>query len=420
MAANGVEQARRDEEMYLRQALDAQAKSDAATQVANAREDELRMRANDFDQRARELSQEKIDPGRAWALKSTPQKLATFVSIALGGFLSGAKGGDNLAWQRINDEMDRDVRAQEMSYHMKRAGVDAAQTAYGMALQRYQSADAARAFARVAAMDSVAAEIQRQAAQNKGTEVQNRAMAALAELQQARADQIMKGIAYIPSSFVEPKYRIANRLGTYTAKEIDEKQIAPQEQRGFELQKMDRAGEWDVKKENAKEGARQSEKEHDDAKYIANALQQAGIPQAMESAEIARKAILSAPKGYGERVLENMPGTGETARKVIVGKDAAEREQNWNNYKNQAMKALMGNVTAPEEVRANAALQGANDNESRLAAIKTTEAILQAAERNIRKGASDAGNASYDARERGAGGATPLSSVRGFKPLGGK
>ena len=259
IALNSGAQAARDEDVYLRHAMDARAREDAANQVALAREDELRSRASDFDRQARALSQEKIDPGRFWASKSTPQKIATFVSIALGGFLSGARGGDNLAWNRVNEEIDRDVRAQELSFNMKRTSLDAANTAYGMALQRYQSADAARAFARVSAMDAVAAEIARQQAQGKGTDVANRAMAALAELQQARADQILKGVQYIPSQFVEPRYRVANRLGTYTAREIDEKQIAPEEQRGFQLQMEDRKAEGEVRKERAKAEAKGSD-----------------------------------------------------------------------------------------------------------------------------------------------------------------
>lgn len=259
MAVNSLGQAQRDEDVYLRHAMDARAREDAATQVANAREDELRMRASDFDRQARALSQEKLDPGRLWASKSAPQKVATFISIALGGFLSGAKGGENLAMQRVNEEIERDVKAQEFSFHAKRAGVEASQTAYGMALQRYQSADAARAFARVSAMDAVAAEIQRQQAQGKGTDVANRAQAALAELQQARADQILKGIAYIPSSYTGPTYRVANRLGTYTAREIDDKQIAPEEARGFELQKIDRTADGKVREERAKATAKGDE-----------------------------------------------------------------------------------------------------------------------------------------------------------------
>lgn len=410
MVANNEAQAASADEMYMRHALDARQREEAANQVALAREDELRSRASDFDRQARTLAQEKIDPGRFWASRSTPQKVASFISIALGGFLSGARGGENLAWTRVNEEIERDVRAQELSFQMRKSGLEASHTAYGMAMQRYQSADAARAFARVSAMDAVAAEVARQQAHSKNAEGQNRAIAALAELQQARADQVMKGVQYIPSQFTEARYRVANRLGTYTAKEID-KMVAEEEGRGFELQKIDRHADADLRKEGAKQG-------HDDAKYIATSLQQAGVPQAMESAEIARKALLSDPKGYGERVAENMPLLGnETARKTVFGQGAADREQAWTNYKNQAMKALMGNVTAGEETRANKALEGASDNESRLAAIKTTEAILQAAERNIRKGASDKGNADYDARERGTSGAKPLSnSIKSFQP----
>lgn len=253
IAANNAKQAQRDEDVYLQHALDARKREDAAGQVALQREDELRSRAADFDRQARMLSQEKLDPGRFWATRSTPQKVSAFVAIALGGFLSGAKGGENLALNQINHEIDKDIKAQEISYGMKRGGLEAAHTAYGMAMQRYQSADAARAFARVSAMDAVAAEIARQQAQGKGTESQNRAIAALKELDGARTEWILKGIQLIPGGYAEPKYRIANRLGTYTAKEIDQ-QFATEEGRGFELQKIDRHAEGELRKEGAKAG----------------------------------------------------------------------------------------------------------------------------------------------------------------------
>lgn len=263
IATRSGEQAARDEAVYAQQAIDARAREDAATRVALAREDELRTHAADFDRQARTLSQERLDPGRLWASKSTPQKLATFISIALGGFLSGARGGENLAWQRVNEEIDRDIDAQKLAIGLKRDRLEAAHTAYGLALQRYQSADAARSFARVAAMDAVAAEVARQQAQNKGTDVANRAQAALAELAQQRAAQIQQGIAFIPSQVVEPRYRVANRLGTYTAREIDEKQIAKEEERGFELGKIDRQNEGEIRKEQAKAEANREVKQQD-------------------------------------------------------------------------------------------------------------------------------------------------------------
>jgi hypothetical protein len=413
MAINNAGQAQRDEDVYLQHALDARKREDAAGQVALQREDELRMRASDFDRQARMLSQEKLDPGHFWATRSTPQKVSTFIAIALGGFLSGARGGENLAMNQLNHEVEKDIKAQEVAYNMKRGGLEAAHTAYGMAMQRYQSADAARAFARVSAMDAVAAEIARQQAQGKGTESQNRAMAALAELQMARADQILKGIQYVPGGYREQKYHVANRLGTYTAKEIDQ-QFATEESRGFELEKIDRHNEGEIRKEGAKQGS-------DDAKYIANAMRNEKIPESMEASEEARKALIGSEKGYGEKVLDKL-GQGEKERKFFFGKDATNREQAWKNFKNSAMKQIMGNVAGDrskldsEAERAYSAFESAGDNESRLNAIKLYQSSLRAAEMNIRKGASDKGNADYDTRDRKTAGPRAAGAVSpGFK-----
>lgn len=410
MAANNAAQQASDEEVYLNHARQARMREDAANSAALEREEELNRRAMDFDRMAKTLSQERIDPDRVWASKSTPRKVASLLAIGLGGFVQGARGGQNVGLEMVNAEIERDIRAQEFAYKAKRDSLEAQSTAFGMAMHRYQSVDAARAFARVAAMDAVTAEVQRQAVKGKGTEAANRALGALAELQEMRAQQILKGVQFVPATAAEPRYRLPNRLGTYTAKEVDA-MIATEEGRGFELQKIDRGIEGDIAKTRAKD-------EGDDAKYISQALEKSGIPTARASAEIARTSLLAAPKGYAERVAElTVPGKSETVRKAAFGKGAAEREQNWMNFKNSAMKAMMGNVTGDnaktgsEVQRATAALEGANDTESRLNAIKYVESVLAAQEENIRKGASPRGNRTYDERDVKTGGAKPITQV---------
>lgn len=419
MAGRTAHEAQNEEAMYMAHARDAQMRTDAANAAALQRQEEMEFRAADFDRTAKQLSQERIDPDRFWASRSTPQKLASYISIGLGGFIAGARGGQNMGLEMVNDAINRDIKAQEDNYKIRHDGLEAQSTAFGQAMQRYQSVDAARAFARVSAMDAVGAEIARQQARWKGTEGANRATAALAELEQQRADQIVKGTQFIQGGYVEPKYKLANRIGTYTGKEVDA-MLATEEGRGFELEKEDRKIEGEIRKETAKN-------EGDDAKYIAKSLESADIPTTRSAAEQARKSLLAAPKGYGERVFDyTPPGASETARKLAFGKDAAEREQNWMNFKNGAMKALMGNVTGDdkklgsEAQRAKAALEGAHDNESRLNAIKFVETILNDREANIRKGASDRGNSTYDARAERSGGAKPLAGIKSYQPSGGR
>lgn len=258
IAERQQQQALADEALYFKHAEDARRREEAALQVSILRDQEMKARADDFDKQAKALSAEKLDPGRFWATKSAPQKIATFVSIALGGFLAGARGGENMAMKQVNEEIERDIKAQETSFHIKRAGLDASQTAYGQAVQRYNSTDAARSFARAAALDSVAAEIQRQQAQNKGVESQNRADAALAELAQQRAQQIQQGIAFVQPSATGPTYNVANRLGPQTAAQVNA-QIAAEEERGFKLSEIDRKAQGEAGKDSAK-GAADREK----------------------------------------------------------------------------------------------------------------------------------------------------------------
>lgn len=237
IAGRSVEQANQEAAMYAEQARQSQLRQDAATSAALEREADLRMRQQDFDQSAKDLASQGIDSSRVWASKSTPRKIAALVSVGLGGFLSGARGGPNQALDMINTEIERDIRSQEFAYKAKRDSLEAQQSAFGMAMQRYQSVDAAKAFARVAAMDTVAAEIQRQAALKGGNDAMSRADAAIAELQKERAQQILQGIQFVPTQYSEQKYRIAGRLGTYSAREIDAMQDKEAE-RGFELEKI--------------------------------------------------------------------------------------------------------------------------------------------------------------------------------------
>ena len=289
MSANNAAQTASDEEVYLAHARDARLREDAANSAALEREEELNRRAMDFDRMAKQLSQERIDPDHFWASRSTPQKIAAFLSIGLGGFVQGARGGSNVGLDMVNNAIERDIRAQEFAYKAKRDSLEAQSTAFGMAMHRYQSVDAARSFARVAAMDAVAAEVQRQAAKGKGTEAANRALAALAELDQMRAQQIVKGIQFVPTTYAEPKYRIPGRVGTYTAKEVDAL-IGKEEERGFELQKLGVAAGYDIEKETAKAGVKSAQ----DARAEMVTLPNGDTIRAPTSAEATKLRDLSA------------------------------------------------------------------------------------------------------------------------------
>ena len=99
----------------------------------------------------------------------------------------------------INQAIDRDLKAQEFAYNAAKDTAVAKQTAFGMAMQKYQNADQARAMARAAALDAVQAQLGQQAAMWKGTEAANRANIAMADLEAQKRNEIQQGIAFTPT-----------------------------------------------------------------------------------------------------------------------------------------------------------------------------------------------------------------------------
>lgn len=200
MASRSEDTAQREYEMYLAQERQAQARQAAAQQAAAERDEELQQRAQDFDQSVKALSKMSLDPNRFWASRTTGQKISAMVGIALGGFVQGARGGSNAGLDIINQQIERDIKAQEFAYSAARDTANAKQTAFGMAMQKYGSVDAARSMARASALDAVQAQIAQNAALWKGTQAANHGDAMMAELENQKMQQIAQGVA-----FVQPK-----------------------------------------------------------------------------------------------------------------------------------------------------------------------------------------------------------------------
>lgn len=216
------------------QALDtersARDREQAIQQSVLERQDEMMERQADFDATARQLSKQgQIDRGRFWASRTTPQKVAGVVELLLAGF----RGAPSMLQKRIDD----DVKAQEFAFYATRDTAQAKQTAFQMAMQKYQNADAARSMARAAAIDVTQAQLAQVAAKWKGTEAANRAEQALAALQDEKLAQIQAGIQFVPSQYrgrmwIDPETGL-----TYTdaeAKKLNAERVG----RNFERQKV--------------------------------------------------------------------------------------------------------------------------------------------------------------------------------------
>lgn len=391
----------------------ARDREQAMQQSVLERQDELAERQADFDTTARQMSKQgQLDRGRFWASRSTPQKVAGVIELMLSGF----RGAPSMLQKRIDD----DVKAQEFAFYATRDTAQAKQTAFQMAMQKYQNADAARAMARVAALDVAQAQLAQVAAKWKGTDAANKADVALESLQREKMGWIAQGIQYVPSQYRGRMFMDPTTGLTYSeseAKQFD----AKMRERNFERQKMsvtegtkldvaDRNNETELQKAQlAAHG-----KEDEGAKYIATELQKANIPETRETAEIAKSALAKSPGSFGERVARaTVPNS---AHEYVMGEDANAREQAWQAFSNAAMKAQMGNVTQTEELRANIAL-GNKSPAARARAIDATLKILDAQEQSIKSGVAPMTQQKFDARrEQATGGkaTTPKGAKEGW------
>ena len=179
-------------EMALDQERQARLREAAMQQSIAERQEELAQRQADYDDTVSKLGRlGHIDPGRFWASRTTGQKIAGIVEL----MLSGMSGAPSLLMKRIDD----DVKAQEFAYYATRDTASAQQSAFGMAMQKYQNEDAARAAARAAAIDVTQAQLAQISAKWKGTEAANRADEARANLQNEKMLQIQAGIQFMPA-----------------------------------------------------------------------------------------------------------------------------------------------------------------------------------------------------------------------------
>lgn len=389
----------------------AQAREDAMNYSANERQDELEQRQNDFDQSVQALSKMSVDPDRFWASRSTGQKVAGVVSLFLGGFLQGMRGGPNAGLDMLNQYIDRDIEAQKFAYGAARDTAQQQQTAFGMAMQKYQNVDAAKAAARAAALDSVQAQLGQQAALWKSTDAANRAQMAMAELAQLRMQQVQQGVAFMPARQVAvgPTWKDEDGL-TYTEAQARD---VKKEFRGqvHDLNKGAQGIGGDILKEGYKAQAAAASKEDEGTRQIATALQGANVPATRALAEHALKALNESEGGRLEQVGRKVGDLvlGNQGGNMVMSQSANAREQAYNDFMNAAMKATFGNVTASEEMRAIKSYGSTGDPEARRRSIAAALVVLNEVEKTAKAGASPKAQAEFDRRRAIAEGGPPAA-----------
>jgi hypothetical protein len=196
------DQAQTEYDYGLQQEREARARQAGIERAQAEHQQELADLQADFSQSVQALSQAAVDPNRFWATRTSGQRTMALVGLALGGF----GGGPNPAMEIIGQAIDRDINAQMQSYQLKKDVAQGKQTAFAMAMQKYQNEDAARAMARASALDVVAAQAAQVAALNKGTETANRADQMLTQIQQEKRAIAEQWVKFVPQQYAGPSF----------------------------------------------------------------------------------------------------------------------------------------------------------------------------------------------------------------------
>lgn len=400
--------------LALEQERKAQIRQEAADYSAAERTEEMAQRQQDFDQSVKALSQHSVDPGRFWANANAGQVIAALVSTVMAGYVSGKTGRPgNVGLDAINGMIDRDIKAQEFSYNALRDTTSAKQTAFSMAMQKYNNVDAARSAARAAALDATQAQIAKSSALWKGADAQSRAQMALAALEDEKMQQIAQGVAYTPAQRVAVGGVWVDRMGL-SYNEAQAREVS-KEMRGQEFEKdkigMNVAG--DVLKTGAAAEAKRSEKAGEESKFIAEKLQAAGVPQARHSLESAMALLNKSPGGVGEAFVRGaLPGV---AAQKVLGETENAREQAFALARADLIHALTGAGMSDTERQNYYDMMGsASTPEARIRTIKAGLAKLEAIEKNVKAGVTPAAQQEFDRRRQNAEG-TPPAAPKGSK-----
>ncbi len=419
IAARTIEAASIEKGMLIAQEKAARAREDAAAASQAEREEEMQARAADFDASVKAMGKMSVNPDRFWQTRSTGQTIGHLISMTLGGFLQGARGGSNPGADQVNALIERDIKAQEFAYGVAKDKAEASRTGFGMAMQKYGSVDAARNMTRAAALDGVAAQLEQQKSVWKGTDAANKADGMIEALGQRRAEQVVNGLKYVQAQQGAQMFKVDWSPVPVTRAELMA-HGAKAEEHGYKLGEQDNKAEGDYKTEVGKallnHDKGKDDKIAEQTRFVAEKLQGAGVPQARQMAERALKALGESEGGVGEAAVRGV--TGDALGNRVLSAAAAEREQAYADYVNTAIKATMGNATADEVGRAMKGQAGIADPAGRKRAVQATLKTLEAIEKNALGGVSPEAQAQYHKQRdeaQGSSPAAPAGAKKGWK-----
>lgn len=178
MEASGINQQAQGQMAQNKQFAEVQGK-ETQRQMDAQQVYEERMNAHnqELDKLSKDIASTKIDPDRYWNSKSTGSKVSTILGVLLSGIGAGvAHSTHNLAWEGLNNSIDKDIEQQKGDLGKK-------QTLLADNLRIQGNLTSAESATRLQYMSILQGKIAKIAAQSGNPIIQGQAQQRLAELQ---------------------------------------------------------------------------------------------------------------------------------------------------------------------------------------------------------------------------------------------
>lgn len=159
----------------------------ARQQVENERRGATNAARDSYRRAADRAAALSIDPDGFYHSRGVGGTIASAIAIGLGGLSSAVSGGPNVVYSMINDEIERDLAAQQQRIDSAFRRAEAEGTLYDMTRQEYADRNAAMDAARALALENVAAQVAEREASLGSEEARVNAEALAAQLRDAAA-----------------------------------------------------------------------------------------------------------------------------------------------------------------------------------------------------------------------------------------
>jgi len=178
----------------------AQLAGDAAAEQVRAADDAMRERRRiqserdqaltaargRYDRAVAEASSMRVDPSRWYSDRGIAGGIAAAIAMALGSFAEAMGAGPNRAAEMIGESVRNDIEAQRMNASIAQQGAEMQRSAYWMARNQFEDADAAQAAAEALMLQRIEADVMRRAAEIGTDEARTNAESLRVELERQR------------------------------------------------------------------------------------------------------------------------------------------------------------------------------------------------------------------------------------------